>query len=181
MRRAAAAALVVAAACSSGGDDDDDAAEVTTTSTTEAEATSTTSSSTTTTCPPPAGDVVGTVDLDDDGVEERWVPAGRGASVDIIRLERIDGCASVPVTIEGSPAEFAVGGTVLLLQGIRCEDGLVVHLGATSDDGTTYAATDLLYELRDGELVRVGDRTATIAGDDPALRDYSSFTCEAGA
>jgi hypothetical protein len=180
VRWAAVAALVVVAACSGG--DDDGASEVTTTSTTEERPSSTTApSTTTTTCAPPDGDVVATVDLDGDGVDERWVPAGRGASVDIVRLEQLDGCTPVPVTVEGSPAEFAVGGTVLLLQGIRCEDGLVVHLGATSDDGVTYAALDLLYELRNGELVRVDDRTATIAADDPVLRDYSSFTCEEGA
>ena len=179
MRRAVAAALVLLAAC--GGDDDDTApVEVTTTSTT-ADATTTTSSTTTTTCPPPGGDVVATVDLDGDGVDERWVPAGQGASVDIVRLERLDACASVPVTLDDFPAEFAVGGTVLLLQGIRCEDGLVVHLGATSEDGVTYATLDLLYELRDGELVRVDDRTGTLDADDPVLQDYSSFTCAEGA
>ena len=179
MRPALAAALVLLAAC--GGDDDDsDAIEVTTT-TTAVEQTTTTSSTTTTTCAPPGGDVVATVDLDGDGIDERWVPAGQGASVDILRLERLDACASVPVTLDGFPAEFAIGGTVLLLQGVRCEDGLVVHLGATSDDGVSYDTLDLLYELRDGELIRVDDRTGNLDAEDPVLQDYSSFTCAEGA
>ena len=50
-----------------------------------------------------------------------------------------------------------------MFQGIRCDDGTVVHLGATSEDGESYSTLDLVYELRDGELVRVDDRTGTLA------------------
>lgn len=176
MRRAAAGALVLlAAAC--GGDDGAQPVEVTTTTTTTTVPPTTAPSTTTTTCSPPPGEVVAAVDLDGDGVDERFVDAGSGASVDIVRLERLDGCDAVPVLLEGFPAEFAVGGTVLLLQGVRCEDATVVHLGAMSEDGETYTTLDVRYDLRDGELVRVGDRTGTRTADDPALRDYSSLEC----
>ena len=171
MRRAAAALLLLVAACSDDGDDG--AVERTTTTT----LLTTSSSSTSTTCAPPSDDAVAVVDLDGDGVDERWVPAGRGASVEILALEHVDGCTTEPVTVDGVPAEFAVGGTVLLLQGVRCDDGQVVHLGATSEDGETYTTLDIVYELRGGELVRVDDRTGTLSASDPDLQAYSSFDC----
>lgn len=166
------ALLVLLAACS-----DDEDAQVDPTPTTAEATTTTRPARATTTCAVRGADAVSTVDLDGDGVEERWVPAGRGASVDIVRLERVEGCEAVAVTVDGSPAEFAVGGTVLLLQGVRCEGEVVVHLGATSDDGETYATLDLLYELRDGALVRIGDRSGELPASSPELADYSSFAC----
>jgi hypothetical protein len=182
VRWTAVAALVVIVGCGS-GNGDDDAIEATTTTTeapaTTARSTSTTAeASTTTTCPPVTGDPpVASVDLDDDGVDELWRPAGRGASTEIVELHRLDGCAEVPVLLEGLSAQFAIGGTVLLLQGLRCEEGRVVHLGATSDDGERYATVELIYELRDGELVRVDDRTGELTTSDPELQDFSSFEC----
>jgi hypothetical protein len=121
--------------------------------------------------------LVASVDLDDDGVDEVWRVTGQGASVEIVELRRVDGCDEVPVTLLGSAAEFAVGGTVLLLQGIRCEEGRVVHLGATSDDGERFATLDVVYDLRDGVLERVDERTGARRADDPALDDYRSFRC----
>jgi hypothetical protein len=178
-RLAVVVALVGAGACS---DDDEGAVEATTTTaeaTTTSEATTTTTAApTTTSCAVPAGDdQVGAVDLDGDGVEERWYYVDSGAAVDIFELRRVNGCEEVPVLLDGFPAQFAAGGTVLLLQGVRCEDGVVVHLGATSEDGETYATLDLRYELRDGSLVRVGDRSGQLTVSDPELPDYSTFDC----
>jgi hypothetical protein len=177
-----AAGLLVLAAC--GGDSGEGrSAPVTTTgaTTTEVRRTSTSTTaapSTTTTCPPTTGDApLASVDLDGDGVDELWRQVGSGASTDIVELRRITGCEEVVVTLDGLPAQFAVGGSVLLLQGLRCAAGQVVHLGATSDDGERYATLDLLYELRDGELVRVGDESGELTQSDPALADYSSFEC----
>lgn len=117
------------------------------------------------------------VDLDDDGVAEVWRSVGSGAAADILELRRVEGCVEVPVLLEGVPAQFAIGGTVTLLQGVRCDDGLVVHLGATSEDGERYATLDVSYELVDGELVRVDDESGELDASDPELRDYSSFEC----
>jgi len=181
VRRIVPIVLVAAvlAACGDGDGDGDATATTVGATTTEASATTGTSApATTTTCPEPAGEPpVATIDLDGDGVEERWVRAGRGAAVDIVELRRVEGCDEVPVTVDGTPAQFAVGGSVLLLQGVRCEDGIVVHLGATSEDGERYVTLDLRYELRGGELVRVGDRSGELTSSDPELADYSSFDC----
>ena len=180
---AVAAALVVAAGCS-GGDDGGDTVEATRTTTraptttTERSTSTTVAPTTSTTCAPPPGEPpIARIDLDGDGVEEVWRPAGRGASTEIVELRRVEGCGEVPVLLEGLSAQFAVGGTVLLLQGIRCEGTRVVHLGATSDDGERYATTDRIYELRGGELVRVEDRSGELTTSDPDLQDYSSFEC----
>jgi hypothetical protein len=172
----ALAVVVLVAAC--GGDDD--AAPTTTTeaTTTTTSTTEPPSSTTTTTCPPPTGDPpVGTVDLDRDGVDELWRSAGSGASTDIVELRRIDGCVEVPVVLDGINAQFAIGGSVLLLQGLRCEPGRLVHLGATSEDGETYATLDIVYELRDGALERVAESTGELTSADPELADYSTFEC----
>lgn len=173
-----AAVALLLGAC---GDDGDDGADrdVEATTTTAAPTTTTARPSTTTTAcaPPPIGDAIAVVDLDGDGVDERWVPAGSGAAVDIVELRTVVDCEAVPVRIDGAPAQFGVGGSVLLLQGVRCEDGRVVHLGATSDDGERYTTLDLVYELRDGELVRVDDRSGELTASDPELADYAGFDC----
>jgi hypothetical protein len=169
-----AAVLLLVAAC---GDDDDEA--VVTTTTTVAPTTVTTAApSTATTCPP--GDdagVVSRVDHDGDGVDEVWRSAGSGAATDIVELRRVVDCAEVAVTLDGFPAQFAIGGSVLLLNGLRCADGRVVHLGATSEDGENYTTLDIAYELQDGELVRVDDASGQLTTADPAFADYTRFDC----
>jgi hypothetical protein len=185
VRRAVAAAAVLLAAC--GGDDDEPATTTTAVAapaTTVAPATSTSpttaapTGTTATTCPGPAGDPpVAAVDLDGDGVEEVWRDAGSGAATDIVELRVVVGCDEVTVTNGCFPAQFAVGGSVLLLQGIRCEGGRVVHLGAASEDGETYATLDITYELRGTELVAVDEESGELSASDPALVDYSRFDC----
>lgn len=169
-------AAVTLVLCACGDDGDHDAVDVTTT----ASPTTTTAraSTTTTTCPPPpVDDALAIVDLDGDGVDERWVPAGSGAAVEIVELRTVVDCEPVPVRVDGAPAQFGIGGSVLLLQGVRCEDGMVVHLGATSEDGERYTTVDLVYELRDGELVQVDDRSDELTASDPQLAEYSGFDC----
>lgn len=129
------------------------------------------------TAPSDVARVLSAADLDGDGTDELWVQVGTGAAVTIVGLYDLDGCDIEPVLVDGVPAEFAVGGTVLLLQGLACGESDVTHLGATSDDGLTYATVDLTYELRAGELVRVGDETNTLTADEPALAGYSDFAC----
>jgi hypothetical protein len=183
VRRFLVVLVLLAGACRDDADEEDAAttAEVSTTTTGRLEATTTTAEArTTTSCPAtPASSepVAARVDLDGDGVEEVWRNVGRGAATDIVELRRIEGCAEVPVLLEDVPAQFAIGGTVLLLQGIRCADGRVVHLGATSDDGERYATLDLFYELVDGRLVRVDDESGELTASDPEVADYSRFDC----
>lgn len=129
------------------------------------------------TAPADAARVLGAADLDGDGTDELWVQVGTGAAVTIVGLYDVDGCDLEPVVADGVPAAFAIGGTVLLLQGLACGESDVTHLGATSEDGVTYATLDLTYELQDGALVRVGDETGTLTADDPALAAYSEFAC----
>jgi hypothetical protein len=176
--RAARAALLLLllAACS---DDGEAAAPTTSAPTTTATATTTTAttspSTTATTCPPDGPATA--VDLDADGVDELLVPAGSGAAVDIVELHRLDGCDEVAVTLGGLPAQFAVGGSVLQLEGLRCGDGTLEHRSATSADGDTYATVDVVYELQDGALVEVDRRTGELPASDPALLDYARLDC----
>jgi hypothetical protein len=129
---------------------------------------------------PPTGDpasLLATHDIDGNGTAELLVEQGRGASTRIVGLYRLDVCDLEAVQLEGTGAEFAIGGPVLLLQGLRCEDDRLVHLGATSEDGETFATLDLVYELRGGDLVLVDDRSGELTAADPALEPYSRFDC----
>jgi hypothetical protein len=118
------------------------------------------------------------VDLGRDGSDELWVEVGQGASTDIFGLYDLDGCDLEAVQVDGTDAQFGIGGPVLLLQGLRCDDaGRIVHLGATSEDGESFATLDLIYELRDGELVRVDDETGALTAADDELQTYSTFDC----
>ena len=168
------AATLMLVACNGDGDD--------TSATTTARPRPTASTTTTTTttgppCPAPPGEIAAERDVDGDGDEEVWMVVGHGASTTVMGLFLRDGCELRAVQIEGADAQFAVGGPVLLLQGVRCEANRVVHLGATSEDGENFAALDLVYELRGTELVRVDDATSTFTADDPELQAYSSFDC----
>lgn len=116
-------------------------------------------------------------DVDGNGAAELWAQVGTGASATIVGVFVVEGCDVLPVQLDGRPAEFAVGGTVTLLQGVACQGSTVVHLGATSDDGVTYTTLDLTYELRGAELVRTDERSRTLTADDPELASYSDFAC----
>lgn len=130
-----------------------------------------------TTAPTDLARVVGPIDLDGNGTQELWVQVGTGAAATVVGLFRLDGCDLEPVLLDGTPAEFAIGGTVTLLQGLACGAADVTHLGATSEDGFTYATLERTYVLQGGELVAVGDETGTLAADDPELAAYSDFGC----
>jgi hypothetical protein len=116
-------------------------------------------------------------DLDGNGAAELWAQVGTGASATIVGVFVASGCDVLPVQLDGRPTEFAVGGTVTLLQGVACEGGTVVHRSATSEDGVTYTTLDLTYELRGAELVRTDERSGTLAADDPELASYGDFAC----
>lgn len=116
-------------------------------------------------------------DLDADGRAEVWVQVGTGAATTIVGLFHLDGCDFEPVGLDDQPAQFAVGGTVLLLQGVACGDDTVTHLGATSEDGLVYTTLDLTYSLQGGQLVRTGDESGEVDADDPDLEPYSTFDC----
>ena len=102
-----------------------------------------------------------------------------GASVDVVGVFTTVDCAFTPVEIGGDAATFAVGGSVTHGDGLRCEDGRITHLSATSDDGETYQATTVTYEVRDTELVEVDRQASTIdAQADPGTLDpYYRLDC----
>lgn len=194
MRRVVAFVLFVtfaASACSDDGDDEPQAQPLESTTTTE-RPTSTSrrprpSSTTTTSCPVPTGDDLrALVDLDRDGRDEVWRAVGTGASTEIVELRRRDaGCAETPVTLDGAPAQFPIGGTVTHLDGIRCvdtddgDDGidLVNQLSATSEDGITYATVARRYLYADGALTSFDELTGSRTIDDADLTAYSTFAC----
>ena len=103
----------------------------------------------------------------------------RGASVDVVGVFTTVDCAFAPVSVGGSPATFAVGGSVTHGDGLRCEGDRITHLAATSDDGETYQATAVTYEVRDTELVEIDRRASTIeAQTDPGTLDpYYRLDC----
>lgn len=103
----------------------------------------------------------------------------RGASVDVVSLFATVDCALEAVQLDGAPATLAVGGSVNHGDGVRCEDGTVTVLSATSDDGETYQATAVTYEVDGTELVEVDREASTIdAQADPAVLDpYYRLDC----
>lgn len=103
----------------------------------------------------------------------------RGASVDVVSLFATVDCALEAVQLDGAPATLAVGGSVNHGDGVRCEGGTVTVLSATSDDGETYQATAITYEVDGTELVEVDREASTIdAQADPAVLDpYYRLDC----
>jgi hypothetical protein len=169
--------LLVALALGACGDDDDDAPtaqSVTTTSTTEGAE----DCSGADPVPPTAADgspaeILATVgDL-------QLAVVDHGASVDVVSLFVTIDCAFTPVRLDGATAALAVGGSVTHGDGLRCEDDEITVLSATSDDGATYQATAVTYEVEGTELVEVGREASMIeAQDDPeTLAGYYRLDC----
>ena len=131
MKRALLVLLLLLAPACSDGDDDEKAAPTTSATSTTTTEPSTTSSATAATC-------------------FTFEEVDRGASVTVFGVYD---CEGEPLTIDGEPAAFPVGGTVTHAEGLRCEDDQLVVLAARSDDGETYQATEQAYDVRDGALV----------------------------
>ena len=145
MKRALLVLVLLVAACSDDGDDK--SALTTSTSTSTSSSTSTTAAAGEDTC-------------------FTFEEVDRGASVTVMG---VFDCEGTPLTLDGEPAAFPVGGTVTHAEGMRCEGATLVVLSAVSDDGETFQATETAYEVSDGALVRgeaVG-RTLTAAEAQP--------------
>ncbi|HEX4905637.1 MAG TPA: hypothetical protein VFU93_09310 [Acidimicrobiales bacterium] len=102
-----------------------------------------------------------------------------GASVDVVGVFTTVDCAYEPVSMGTDPATFAVGGSVTHGDGLRCEGGRITHLSATSDDGETYQAVAVTYEVEGTDLVEVDRSASTIeAQTDPGTLDpYYRLDC----
>jgi hypothetical protein len=167
-------ALLGAVACSD--DDDPQAAAVTTTSTT----TSTTADA----CPdgepdPPAAADGSPAEIVATAGDLQFAVVDHGASVDVVSLYLTVDCALEPVSLGGSVAALAVGGSVTQGDGIRCANGDVTVLSATSDDGATYQATTTTYRVDGSELIEVDTAATTIEAqtDSEALAAYYRLDC----
>ena len=103
----------------------------------------------------------------------------RGASVDVVALYAAVDCALEAVQLDGAPVALAVGGSVNHGDGLRCKNGEVTVLSATSDDGETYQATAVTYDVDGTELVEVGREATTIdaQADPSALDPYYRLDC----
>ena len=126
--------------------------------------------------------VIGGADVDGDGADEVWARTGAGASATIVGLFRLDGCDLQQVTVPtGELANLPVGGSVGTSSGVECTDDgeVLTHTASYVGDGSEdrYEVTTVAYEL-DGTRLVEGDQTTTeVAGDDPELLRFTSFTC----
>lgn len=102
-------------------------------------------------------------------------PSGQGASTDLVDVL----CDGEPLTLDGQPAQLAYGGTVTHGDGLRCDGARLVVLTATSDDGVSYAATSITYEVDGTELVEVERGTLTIdaTAEPETLDPYYRLDC----
>ena len=103
----------------------------------------------------------------------------RGASVDVVSIFRTVDCALEPVNLDGAPVALSVGGSVTHGDGIRCDGDEVTVLSATSDDGSTYQATAVTYEVDGTDLVETDRDASTVeAQQDPdGLAAYYRLDC----
>ena len=173
-------ALALLSGCSDDGDDDGPQAQAATTTTATTEPTAEPAD-----CagadpvPPEAADGLPAELVATDG-DLTFAVVDHGASVDVVELYATVDCAYEPVLLDREATAFAVGGSVTHGDGIRCEDdGRITVLSATSDDGQTYQATTVTYEVDGTAMVEVDRDAATIeAGEDPdGLAAYYRLDC----
>jgi hypothetical protein len=112
--------------------------------------------------------------------ETLFVTIGSGASATIVGLFAAAQCNLTRLALAPStaPAQFAVGGTVTHLDGLRCRDRQLEQLSATSADGVTYDTKVQRLTIGDGALVTVGaPTTAVLRGPNPELQEFATLDC----
>jgi hypothetical protein len=140
---------------------------------------------TTTTATPPTsecadpvvgGEVFSRRDLDTDGVDELLVKTGAGASTDIIKVFRVEGCEALQVTMGGSPAEFPVGAAVIHIDGLQARSDTLVVYSGTSTDGLAFDVTWRTLRLDGSALTEIGADSGTAQLGDDLYRLASTFS-----
>lgn len=85
--------------------------------------------------------------------EEAFAITGAGAATSIIGIWKFDNCALHRVTLDGNPAEFPVGATVVNLSGLMCLEAGALSVTSAVHSGTDYTATRTDYDLVGTSLV----------------------------
>ncbi len=132
-------------------------------------------------------EMLGGVDVNGDGDDELWAKVGAGASVELVGLYDLAGCDLVAATRGGAPAVFPVGGSVLNVAGVRCDDvddngalDFVVELSASSTDGVTFEGTAAELAFDAGpppSLSPIDQQAESFTTDDVRFGDYTRFQC----
>jgi hypothetical protein len=109
-----------------------------------------------------------------------FVAVGSGASATIVGLFVVAQCTLTRLTLAPStaPAQFAIGGTVTHLDGLRCRDNQLDKLSATSGDGVSYDTKIQRLTIANGALVTLGEpTTAVLRGPNPELQEFAALDC----
>lgn len=114
---------------------------------------------------------------------EAFVTTGSGASVALVGVFQLVDCSLARLTgPQGSaPSNFAIGGSVTHLDGLRCDGSSggqhLVQLSATSDDGITYATKETRLTVVGGHLTPDTPIIDTISAHDQRLQPFSTLDC----
>ncbi len=82
---------------------------------------------------------IGPYDIDGDGTLEAFVIVGTGASAQQIGMYDVEPCSVTRITLDGEPAAFSHGASVMNLSGISCEGiGDIDVLFASGVDGAGF-------------------------------------------
>lgn len=130
-------------------------------------------------------DITASAGLPPDGSgDEAFVEVGSGASDALVGVFQLVGCTLTRITgPQGqAPSQFAVGGSVTHLDGIRCDGTAggqkLTQLSATSDDGQTYKTTETRLRVESGHFVQDSPPLAdSIDAGDPTLQGFSNLDC----
>jgi hypothetical protein len=130
-------------------------------------------------------DITASAGLPPDGSgDEAFVTIGAGASVQLVGIYQLIGCALDRVTGPqgNAPSSFAIGGTVTHLDGLRCDGSAggqrLVELSATSNDGISYETKETRLQLQSGAFTVLGAPiTDTVDNSDPRLQGFSGLDC----
>jgi hypothetical protein len=128
-------------------------------------------------------EMIGAADIDEDGKEEIFVQTGSGASAAVIGVFTVEGgCDIAAVTLDGAPAEFAVGASVGNTSGLQCsnvpEAGSIIAFSGTSTDGETYTVSHSELELAGTVLTEVDSGSGTAGYGDELYTAASTFHCD---
>jgi hypothetical protein len=132
-----------------------------------------------------AADVTASAGAPPDGSgAEVFVDVGSGAATAVIGIFQVTGCNLARLTGPGPnvPSAFAIGGTVTILSGLRCDGTAggqrLVVLSAQSDDGLTYQTTEQRLDVTNGVFVASGDPVAgSVSSSDPQFQSFSHLDC----
>lgn len=121
--------------------------------------------------------VLGGFNIGGTSTDEALAIVGAGAATDIVGLWGFDSCSLERITLDGDPAEFPIGETVVNRSGLQCLESGALRVLTGTRNGSNIDVTLTTYDLVGSTLVFRITHAGVFPDGDDLLEPYSRFEC----